>query len=246
MADTQRGSTRYPILKPRRREEHGTTTGDPDHPPQMSGLAKSRTWSTSRSGNGQPTGEQHQYQQHQHQQRDPLRKISNSSSSSSYLPSATATATSVNTLERTTTRHQHVATTSSTFVTKDGHGSPASAGAETEEPVAAPSFLQPRIAAVLGVSRHWHPVLFSLRLLSIVPAICLGFPLAIRFLLMLHEFATAEGSRPQDSEAEDRLLLTETMLAVIWVGRCPFTHPFTHIYTLERLNDGCYLGGRKC
>lgn len=221
----------------------------------MSGLAKSRTWSTSRSDNGQLTGEQQQQQQY-HKTRDPIRKTSTSSTTSISSQPFT-TATSVNTLERTTTRHSHVAastTTSSTttnngtphpgasgFATsKDGAPSLAQPGADSpgQDPVAAPSFLQPRIAAILGVSRGWHPVLFSLRLLSIVPAICLGFPLAIRFLLMVHEFATAEGaakalgSRTGHSEAEERLLLTETMLAVIWVG-----YTFLRAYVHARVDS---------
>ncbi|KAF3768828.1 hypothetical protein M406DRAFT_18795, partial [Cryphonectria parasitica EP155] len=86
------------------------------------------------------------------------------------------------------------------------------------EPVATPSFLQPRVAAVLGVSRHWHPILFSLRLLSILPAIGFGFPLTIRFLLMLHTFATTAtgdgqaGIFGEDSGGvgEERLLINYT------------------------------------
>lgn len=116
-------------------------------------------------------------------------------------------------------------------------------GDGNDEPVvvAAPTFLQPRVAAVLGVSRRWHPVLFSLRLLSIVPGIILSFPMIIRFLLMLHAFATSPpdrgdagtgtgttgGDHGHDhtllgsagrSAAPDRLLLTETMLAILWVN----------------------------
>lgn len=90
--------------------------------------------------------------------------------------------------------------------------------------VAPPTFLQPRVAAVLGVSRPWHPVLFLLRLFSIVPAIYLGaFPLAIRALLMLHGmFGKGEGQELGRGSAmaagDDKLLLTETMLALMWCG----------------------------
>jgi hypothetical protein len=88
------------------------------------------------------------------------------------------------------------------------------------EPIAHPTFLQPRVAAVLGVSESWHPVLFSLRLLSILPSIYLCFPVAIRFLLKLHAFATSDGAGAAQGRtpAEDRLLLTETMLAIVWCG----------------------------
>lgn len=63
-------------------------------------------------------------------------------------------------------------------------------------------------------------MLFLLRLFSIVPAIYLGFPVAIRGLLMLY---TAIGLNRDEAgrdngAVEDKLLLTETILALMWCG----------------------------
>ncbi|PSR74306.1 N-glycosylation protein-domain-containing protein [Coniella lustricola] len=106
------------------------------------------------------------------------------------------------------------------------------------ESVVAPSFLQPRVAAILGVEKRWQPVLFSLRLLSIFPAIILGFPLAIRCLLMLHAFATKDGGMPTDIEVIDRsnerLLLTELMLAMIWCGSSGYLSFYFTDYLMSR------------
>lgn len=189
----------------------------------MSGLAKARTWSTNGTANrsanteGQSNGKGNgngNGNENAREHRAP-RKISRPLPPPPSPPSFstdTATATSIETHEKTSIDHH------GGLLPKDGKVEGA-----TEPVLAAPSFLQPRIAAVLGVSRRWHPVLFSLRLLSIVPAICLGFPLAIRFLLMVHEYATSEATpgpsgRTSAGDGEDRLLLTETLLAVIWVG----------------------------
>lgn len=126
--------------------------------------------------------------------------------------SSTATATSITAEQKTISTHV------STTVKEDAAAAAAATQQETD-PVAHPTFLQPRVAAVLGVSRWWHPILFGLRLLSILPSIYLGFPLAIRFLLKLHAFATSEGPLAYGRTPwEDRLLLTETMLAIIWCG----------------------------
>lgn len=144
-------------------------------------------------------------------ERKPIRLASPSSSSSAAAaPSPPDYAAST---------FEKAAATATTTTTTQTHVTTVSA---TSDAVAAPSFLQPRVAAVLGVSRPWHPVLFSLRLLSILPSIVLGFPLAIRFLLMLHAFATADGlvatAVPiKGGVGEERLLLTELMLAIIWV-----------------------------
>ncbi|KUI65656.1 N-glycosylation protein EOS1 [Cytospora mali] len=122
------------------------------------------------------------------------------------------------------TAEQKTISTHVTTVTEDAAAAAAAAGArqrqEESDSVAHPSFLQPRVAALLGVSKWWHPILFGLRLLSILPSIYLGFPLAIRFLLKLHAFATSEGGALSQARApgEDRLLLTETMLAIVWCG----------------------------
>lgn len=45
------------------------------------------------------------------------------------------------------------------------------------------SFLQPRVAVVLGVPARWHPFLFIARLLSIVPTLWWGLRCALRFLI---------------------------------------------------------------
>ncbi|ROV94196.1 hypothetical protein VSDG_05744 [Cytospora chrysosperma] len=120
-----------------------------------------------------------------------------------------------------TAEQKTVSSTHVTTITEDAAGGAIEQQQDEEsDSVAHPSFLQPRVAAVLGVSKWWHPILFGLRLLSILPSIYLGFPLAIRFLLKLHAFATSEGvALPQDlTPGEDRLLLTETMLAIGWCG----------------------------
>ncbi|KAK7740682.1 hypothetical protein SLS53_005150 [Cytospora paraplurivora] len=130
--------------------------------------------------------------------------------SAAWRQSSTATATSITAEQKTISTHV------STTIKEDA----AAAATQQEfDSVAHPTFLQPRVAAVLGVSRWWHPILFGLRLLSILPSIYLGFPLAIRFLLKLHAFATSEGPLAYGRTPwEDRLLLTETMLAIIWCG----------------------------
>jgi hypothetical protein len=45
------------------------------------------------------------------------------------------------------------------------------------------SWLQPRIAVVLGVPTFWHPFLFACRLLSIAPALWWGVRPALRFVI---------------------------------------------------------------
>lgn len=168
----------------------------------MSALTRARTWSTNR---------------HDQEQARAADAAARHVSSSSATTSATTTTTRFN------TEYVAVARGDGRLPYKDN--TTTCDGPEPEaEPVAHPTFLQPRVAAVLGVSEWWHPVLFSLRLLSILPSIYLCFPVAIRFLLKLHSFAISDGEvdgagaahgRPP---AEDRLLLTETMLAIVWCG----------------------------
>lgn len=160
----------------------------------MSALTRARTWSTNRHD-----------QEQAHAADAAARHVSSS---------ATTTTTRYNTEYVAIARNGRL---SSKDTTCDGPDPEA-------DPVAHPTFLQPRVAAVLGVSEWWHPVLFSLRLLSILPSIYLCFPIAIRFLLKLHSFATSDsnvdgaGAAQGRSPAEDRLLLTETMLAIVWCG----------------------------
>lgn len=157
-------------------------------------LSKARTWSTNAHDN--TIDGLQERRRSEHKDLPPAYSTS----------STTTTATSINTLE--------------THITAFTQQQDAAAAFAPEPVVAAPTFLQPRVAAVLGVSRPWHPVLFLLRLFSIVPAIYLGFPVAIRGLLLLFG---AFGMGPEEAgvdggAAEDKLLLTETILALMWCG----------------------------
>jgi hypothetical protein len=156
----------------------------------MSALSRSRTWSTNR------------HDQEQARVADAVARHLSSA--------ATTTTTRLNTEYVAAARDGRLIKNTAACAAPDADG----------EPIAHPTFLQPRVAAVLGVSESWHPVLFCLRLLSILPSIYLGFPVAIRFLLKLHAFATSDGPGTAQGRtpAEDRLLLTETMLAIVWCG----------------------------
>lgn len=164
----------------------------------MSALSRARTWSTNRHD-----------QEQAHAAEAAARQVSSATT-------ATTTTTRFNT--------EYVAVARDGRFSKDTTCTAPGALDNEAEPVAHPTFLQPRVAAVLGVSEWWHPVLFSLRLLSILPSIYLCFPVAIRFLLKLHSFATSDGDGDGAGTAhgrppgEDRLLLTETMLAIVWCG----------------------------
>ncbi|KAF7535944.1 hypothetical protein G7054_g4961 [Neopestalotiopsis clavispora] len=106
---------------------------------------------------------------------------------------------------------------------------------EQRRPVVAVSLLQPRIAVVLGVPKHWHYPLSICRLLSIAPAIAWGVRFALRFLIedFLRSDAYGYGreafgiERNGEAKAterlplelgERRLRLTETALSIIWSG----------------------------
>lgn len=188
----------------------------------MSALSKARTWSTTNGHAASTTATKS------------TAIASPPSSSSPYTRSpaiSTASATNVSTEQKKQQQQQQHTTHITTLTTQyqdiyasSRSRSSSSGTVDNDDPVVvtAPTFLQPRVAAVLGVSKRWHPILFSLRLLSIVPGIILSFPMIIRFLLMLHAFATSEdASDPLGSgrgAGDDRLLLTETMLAIIWVN----------------------------
>lgn len=160
----------------------------------MSALTRARTWSTNR---------------HDQEQ---ARSAESAARHVSSATTATTTTTRLNT--------EYVAVARDGRLVKDTTCAAAAAPDPEAEPIAHPTFLQPRVAAVLGVSEWWHPVLFSLRLLSILPSIYLCFPVAIRFLLKLHAFATSDGvgAAQGRTPGEDRLLLVETMLAIVWCG----------------------------
>jgi hypothetical protein len=166
-------------------------------------LSKARTWSSSNAQQQQQqpqiiSGDERLRRPAEHKDLPPA-----------YTSPSTTTATSINTLQT------HV-----TSVTRNTGPAP-----DPEPAIVAPTFLQPRVAAVLGVSRPWHPVLFLLRLFSIMPTIYLGFPVAIRGLLMLHGMFTRlegeeapEAGRGGAAPGDDKLLLTETILALMWCG----------------------------
>ncbi|KAK3393146.1 N-glycosylation protein-domain-containing protein [Podospora didyma] len=130
------------------------------------------------------------------------------------------------------------ATDASSFTNGPGGG-----GADSDDdPSAATahsSMLQPRVAVVLGVAKTWHPLLFACRLLSIVPAIWWGLPIALRLLAMIRMiffgwgvegspassctsnnkgFLLATAINCHELPFEARLRLTETLLATIWCG----------------------------
>ncbi|KAI5464322.1 hypothetical protein BGZ63DRAFT_439482 [Mariannaea sp. PMI_226] len=48
-----------------------------------------------------------------------------------------------------------------------------------------PSLLQPRVAVVLNVPPPWHPWLFALRLVSVLPALWWGLPSLLQLLLRI-------------------------------------------------------------
>lgn len=92
----------------------------------------------------------------------------------------------------------------------------------TDAPVQ-PSLLQPRVAVVLEVPPPWHPWLFTLRLVSVLPAAWWGLPSLLQLLLRFlpgPEFEKVVRSGVVAADATAQLYsLTETGLATIWVGR---------------------------
>ncbi|KAH7236272.1 N-glycosylation protein-domain-containing protein [Fusarium tricinctum] len=87
-----------------------------------------------------------------------------------------------------------------------------------------PSLLQPRVAVVLNVPTPWHPWLFVLRLISILPALWWGLPSALQLLMRVVPGpevvfvvpSTTGGSVAMSYEADTRYTLTETGLGTIW------------------------------
>lgn len=116
---------------------------------------------------------------------------------------------------------QPLATTSSTPTPSTA----ATTKNSSSEPPVHPSLLQPRVAVVLNVPPPWHPWLFTLRLVSILPALWWGLPSALQLLIrilpgpelvVVVPSATA-GTKGLSVEADARYALTETGLATIWV-----------------------------
>ncbi|KAH7248214.1 N-glycosylation protein-domain-containing protein [Fusarium solani] len=90
-----------------------------------------------------------------------------------------------------------------------------------------PYLLQPRVAVVLNVPMPWHPWLFALRLVSVLPALWWGLPSAVQLLLRLLPGpelvvvvpSAAGGIQGLSVEADSRYALTEMGLATIWKRR---------------------------
>lgn len=116
------------------------------------------------------------------------------------------------------------------------------------EPTVQSSLLQPRVAVALGLSAKWHPLLFVCRLLSILPALWWGVPVALRILaqaVVLAGNSSAVWAYAQKTQSiawlrdygrltpdlgsgadssldfETRLRMTEMVLGIVWV-RLPF------------------------
>ncbi|KAB5559967.1 N-glycosylation protein-domain-containing protein [Coniochaeta sp. 2T2.1] len=99
------------------------------------------------------------------------------------------------------------------------------------------SLLQPRVAVALGLSAKWHPLLFVCRLMSILPALWWGIPVALRLLAQVvvlvgnsravcasSGIPWLKGYKPADLDMaglggldfETRLTMTEMALGIIW------------------------------
>jgi len=141
---------------------------------------------------------------------------------------------------------------------------PESLSVESSHPTSSPadstvhsSLLQPRVAVALGLSAKWHPLLFICRLLSILPALWWGVPVALRLLAQLivllgnttascsYEDKTQSSSVPwlreygrigpdlgdipqHTVDFETRLRMTEMALGIVWVDRLPQTPHHIH------------------
>ncbi|EEU47570.1 uncharacterized protein NECHADRAFT_92123 [Fusarium vanettenii 77-13-4] len=121
---------------------------------------------------------------------------------------------------------QPLSTTSSTPTP-----STAAASTNSSEPPVHPSLLQPRVAVVLNVPPPWHPWLFTLRLVSILPALWWGLPSALQLLIrilpgpelvVVVPSATA-GTKELSVEADARLINytpQATMVRLLTINAC--------------------------
>ncbi|KAI1129305.1 N-glycosylation protein-domain-containing protein [Nemania abortiva] len=82
---------------------------------------------------------------------------------------------------------------------------------ERQAPAVTISILQPRVGALLGLSKPWNFTLFLCRSLSLVPCLWWGWRIALRFLYEVHQRPSHDG--PDD---ETSLWITETLLAAVW------------------------------
>ncbi|KAF7537809.1 hypothetical protein G7Z17_g12774 [Cylindrodendrum hubeiense] len=97
----------------------------------------------------------------------------------------------------------------------------ASTASSGSEHAVHPSLLQPRVAVVLKVPTPWHPWLFALRLVSILPALWWGLPSALQLLLRVLPgpelvIVVGGGQTALSVDTDARYALTETGLATIW------------------------------
>ncbi|KAF4467545.1 hypothetical protein FALBO_5584 [Fusarium albosuccineum] len=94
-----------------------------------------------------------------------------------------------------------------------------------------PSLLQPRVAVVLNVPQPWHPWLFTLRLVSILPALWWGLPSALQLLLRILPGpelivvvpSTTGGTKDLSVEADARLINytpQATMVRLLTINAC--------------------------
>ncbi|KAH6973807.1 N-glycosylation protein-domain-containing protein [Ilyonectria sp. MPI-CAGE-AT-0026] len=111
--------------------------------------------------------------------------------------------------------HAHTANTAAAALAAS------TASASASEHAVHPSLLQPRVAVVLKVPPPWHPWLFALRLVSILPALWWGLPSALQLLLRVLPgpelvIVVGAGQAALSIDADARYALTETSLATIW------------------------------
>lgn len=134
----------------------------------------------------------------------------------------------------------------------DAPSNPSTARDPRSEPTVQSSLLQPRVAVALGLSAKWHPLLFVCRLLSILPALWWGVPVAVRLLAQAillagsssvacaYEHKTqsipwlrglapdlqGSGADAASIDFETRLRMTEMVLGIVWVRFPPPPFPF--------------------
>ncbi|GAP91350.1 hypothetical protein SAMD00023353_6000170 [Rosellinia necatrix] len=86
---------------------------------------------------------------------------------------------------------------------------------ELEQPIpaVAVSLLQPRVAVLLGLPKHWYRTLSICRLLCLAPCFWWGLRIALRFLVA--EVLRYE-SQKNELDEETSLMLIETLLAALW------------------------------
>ncbi len=84
---------------------------------------------------------------------------------------------------------------------------------ERPAPTVAVSLLQPRVAVLLGLPKHWYRTLSICRLLCLVPCFWWGVRISLRFLVA----QVLRSWNRDEPDQEVSLRLTETLLAGLWV-----------------------------